>query len=262
MNRDRLWSIGAIAGMTAVALLGWFLGVSPLVAQASSANDQANSLNQTNAASVAKLATLKQQSKNLSTLQRNLGVLRESIPTGADIPGFLTEINALCAKYNVSLQSVTVNDASIYQAPVAPVAPAVSADGSTTTPTPTPSPSATAPAGTVAPTAPVSNVGALVLVPVVINVTGTFTNVMAFTGGIQTGGRLYVANEVAASPGGDGGSQFMGTLTGFVYSLQGTSGELPAEAQPVPTVEPTPTDTSTPVPTETPIPTGTATPTP
>jgi Tfp pilus assembly protein PilO len=260
MNRDRLWSIGAIAGMTVVVLLGWFVGVSPLIAQASAANDQANSLNQVNTASVAKLAMLKQQSNNLSTLQRDLGTLRESIPTGADIPGFLTEINALCAKYNVSLQSVTVNDASIYQAPAAPVVPTTSADGSTATPTPAPSP--TTPAGTVAPVAPASNVGALVLVPVVISVTGTFTNVMAFTGGIQTGGRLYLANEVAASPGGSGGSQFVGTLTGFVYSLQGTSGELPAEAKPVPTVEPTPTDTSTPVPTETPIPTGTATPTP
>jgi Tfp pilus assembly protein PilO len=250
MNRDRLWVIGSIAGIIVIAVLGWFVGVSPVVTQAAAAADQANVLNQTNVASQARLTTLKAQFANLPKLQTDLSVLRQSIPTGADLSTFITEINDYCARYNVELTSVIVNDATVYTAPVAPVAPTTNADGTTATPTPTPTPTVAAGA-TTTPVAPASNAGALVMIPVIINVNGSFSNLMQFTGAVQKGPRLYLANEVAAVPGDNtsGPLQYAGTLTGFVYSLAGTSGDLPASATPVTPVVPTPTPTPTSIPT-------------
>ena len=268
MNKDRLWVIGAVLGIVVVVVMGWFLGVSPLVTQATSANSQATSLSQANVVSKSKLSTLKQQFENIDTLQTDLATLRQSIPTGADLPTFITEINLLCARYHVSLTSVAVNDAVVFQAPVAPAAPATASGGSTPAATPTPTPTATQATGTAAPAAPAASGGDLVLVPVVINVTGKFEDVVNFTGGVQAGARLYLAAEVEVAPGASTGggapTKFLGTLTGNIYTLAGTSGDLPASASPAPVVEPTPapTDTATPSPTDTPIPTGTATPTP
>ena len=105
-------------------------------------------------------------------------------------------------------------------------------------------------------------------VPVLINVTGSFEDVMDFAGGVQSGARLYLVSELQVAPGASVGggrpTKFLGTMSGNIYTLAGTSGDLPSSADPAPVVtpEPTPTDTATPNPTETPIPTGTATPTP
>jgi Tfp pilus assembly protein PilO len=255
MNRDRLWVIGAAVGTVVVIALGWFLGISPLVNQASSANSQQNSLAQANAAGTVKLATLKSQFANIDTLQTDLAALRQSIPTGADLPTFITEINQLCDKYHVSLSSVVVNDAVVFQAPAAPVTAATpSTAGSTPTPTPTAS---AVPGAAVA--APVATASGLILVPVVINVTGNFADVINFTGGIQAGARLYLATEVEVAPGaaigGGRPTKFLGTLTGNIYTLAGTSGELPASATPVKPVAPTPSPTPTDIPSSTPTPT-------
>jgi Tfp pilus assembly protein PilO len=250
MNRDRLWVIGAALGTVVVVVMGWFLGVSPLVAQASTASSQQTSLAQANTAATVKLATLKTQFANIDTLQTDLAALRQSIPGGADLPGFITEINGLCAKYHVSLSSVVVNDAVVFQAPVAAVAPAT--PGSTATPAPTPTPTPTT-AGATAPVAAAPSGTGLVLVPVAINVTGSFADVVDFTGGVQAAPRLYLATEVEIAPGASVGggrpTAFLGTLSGNIYALAGSSGDLPASTTPVTPVVPTPTPTPTSIPT-------------
>jgi Tfp pilus assembly protein PilO len=254
MNKDRLWIIGGVAGILVVVVMGWFLGVSPLIDQTTAANTQAQVLAQGNVDSETKLVTLKKQYDDLGTLQSQLAVLRRSIPTDSDLPGFLAEINTLCKQHHVSLISVKVNDATLYQAPVVAVTPTVGADGSTTTPTPTPTATAAASGVTTATVAPT---GGLVLIPVIINVQGSFSNVMAFTGGIQTKGRLYMATEVAVAPATstDSANAFSGTLTGSIYTLGGTSGAIATSAPSVatgPAVSTTPSATPTDTPSSTP----------
>jgi hypothetical protein len=109
--------------MAVVLLMGWTLGVSPLLSQASDADSQAASINESNQAAEAKVAALRTKSVQLPAMQAELLGLRSSIPTGADMSVFLKEINQLCAEHHVTLTNVAVTDALIPVAPVAPVAP-------------------------------------------------------------------------------------------------------------------------------------------
>jgi Tfp pilus assembly protein PilO len=243
MNRDRLWILAAVAGMIVVALGGWFLGVSPIVAQASTADAQLASTRAANTTNDDKLATLKTQYADLGSLQKSLDSLRLSIPEEADASEFLQEITTVGAAHNVKLTSVTIDAATIYQAPTS----ATSTSGTatpTSTPTPTPTPTPTSTAATPTPTA--APTSGLVLIPVVIVVTGTFDNVRSFVGAIQGGSRLYFASSVELNT---ASSLTTGTLTGDIFTVAGTA---------TPSATPTPTPTPTPVPTATP----TSTPTP
>jgi Tfp pilus assembly protein PilO len=255
MSKDRLWVIAAIAGMVVVALGGWFLGISPVISQASAADAQDSTISATNAANLTRLTTLKQEFANIGMLQKQLDPLRASIPEQADASVFLQELNTLSAAHNVVLTSVTIASATVYQAPTAATPAADSSDTTDATATPTPTPTST-PTTTPAIAAPaVTN--SFVLVPVTIVATGTFNDVRDFIGAIQTGSRLYLATSVGISV--DPTSGATGTLTGDIFTLQGTS---KASSAPTPKPKPTATPTPTPTATETPIPTSTPTSTP
>lgn len=237
MSRNRLWVTAAVAGMLVIAVAGWFLGISPVLDQAQAANTQVSTINSTNAASVATLASLKQQFADLGTQQTALDGLRASIPEDADSAAFLQELNTLSAAHNVTLTSVTVATATVYQAPVSTVTPAPSADAaSTPSATPTTAPAAGS-------TVPVSTGGSLVMVPVTIAASGAFNDVRDFVGAVQAGTRLYFAATVSISSGSNG--VFTASLTGDIFTLQGTSDAAKA---PKAAATPAPTDTSTPTP--------------
>jgi Tfp pilus assembly protein PilO len=262
MDKDRLWFLGAIAAIAVVVVLGWFLGVSPIVSQATTASDQLASVNQANSISVARLASLRAEFANVDTLKTQLAALRQSVPSDAAISSFINEINALCSKDHVSLTSVTVNDAAVYVAPAAPVSATTAGSTATPSPTPTPQPSTTPAAGTSA--TPPSSGNGLVLVPVVVNVQGAFQDVVSFSGDLQTGSRLFLIDQVAIAAGTSGtGKSFQGILTGNVFALPGTSGVLPGgTSTPTPAATPSPSITPTAPPSSTSTPTPTGTPTP
>ena len=250
MSRNRLWVIAAVAGMLVIAVGGWALGISPVLDQASAANAQVSTIDANNAAGLTRLASLKSQFADLATQQTALDGLRASIPEDAGAAAFLSELNALSAAHGVTLTSVTIASATVYQAPVAATPPASSTGAaSTATPTPTPT-AATTPATT--PTTP-STGGAFVLVPVTIQATGSFDNVRDFVGAIQGGTRLYFAASIAINADPTGGNAATGTLTGDIFTLQGTSSAAATSATATP---------ATPAPTNTAKPTGTSTPTP
>jgi Tfp pilus assembly protein PilO len=250
MNSDRLWVIAAIAVMIVIAVGGWFVGISPIVAQGAAADSQTASITQSNQANQAKLAVLKSQFANIGKLQKKLNKLRGSIPEEAEASAFLNELNELSAKYGVTLTSLTIASATIYQAPVAATTPATTTTStSTATPTPSPSASTAAPVPTGGASA---TAGQFVEIPVQIVVTGALSDVREFVGAVQTGKRLYLASGFSVS---SQAAAYSGTLVGFIFTLQGTSDEPK-------TTTPTGTSTATPTPTAIPTPTGTATPTP
>jgi Tfp pilus assembly protein PilO len=262
MSRDRLWAIAAVAGMLVVAIAGWFLGIAPVLQQGSAADAQTASITATNTASAVRLASLKSQFAHIKPLQAKLAVLRQSIPEDAGASVFLQEINTLTAKYGVSLTSVAINSATVYQAPVAATPATTDASGSTSTSTPTPTPTPTPTTTTTTPAA-ATGVNAFVLVPVSITVSGAFDAVRDFIGAIQSGPRLYLATSVSIG-GATSGNPATGTLAGDIFTLQGSSPSVPPAKVKAPTPTPTPTATPTPtgVPTSTATPTSNATPKP
>ncbi len=239
MSNNRVFNLLISLGVVAVLLLGWFLGVSPLLDQVNSANTQTDQLKTGNSASEGRLATLKKQFANIGPLQSKLDQLQKSIPADADVSGFLDEINALCASTGVSLTSLNVNNAVAF---VAAGSTAAAPDPAATTP----------PVGAAGGTATNSGTkdtsAGLIAIPIKINVTGSYAQIMAFTGALQGGTRLLFVSRLTLT-GGTGDSSFTGALEGNIYALP-----LP------PGVTPLPSPTSTPTPTPSPTPTGSATP--
>jgi Tfp pilus assembly protein PilO len=260
MNTDRLWLVAAVAVMAIVAVAGWFLGVSPIVSSAVAANEQVSTITASNAASLAKVATLKAQYASIGELQATLDTLRESIPETPNASAFLQELDALGAPHKVTLKTVTIASATVYQAPAA-AAGSTATSTSTATPTPTPTPTPTSTTPTTPSTTPTSAAGQFVLVPVVITVTGKFSDIRDFIGAVQAGSRLYLATTVTITAG-TGGQPDTGTLTGNIFTLQGTSTPVAGtpDETPIPTATPTPTPTDTSIPTISPTPTVTPTP--
>lgn len=204
---NRIISFGLAGLMVMVAAMGWLLGISPLLDQAASADNQRSSVQELNDVNEAKIADLKIKFETIDTLRGQVASMRGSVPERLDIPAFLREINGYCASNSVTLVSVIVDTAEAYVAtpeaapPVAGAAPA--------TPT-APEADAALPA-VAAPTGPT-----LVRVPIQVTVDGDYNAVMAFGGSLQTGPRLFLATSftMAKTPAG-----FTGVLGGFVYAL-------------------------------------------
>jgi Tfp pilus assembly protein PilO len=234
--------------MLVIAVAGWSLGISPILDQTSAANAQVSTINATNASSFATLASLKSQFADIATQRAGLDALRESIPEDADTATFLQELGTLTARHNVTLVTVTVDAATVYQAPVAVVPPVANAGASST-----PTPSSTPTTATTTPTTPATPAATsgFVLVPVSITVKGAFNNVRDFIGAVQGGSRLYFAATAGLNTDPTTGG-VTGTLTGDIFTLQGTSDAVKAPAKaastPAPTDTAKPTDTSTPTP--------------
>jgi Tfp pilus assembly protein PilO len=240
MNNERLISGVIVVFILVVGVLGWLLGVSPILDQTNAAWAQRDTTARANTLTKQRIATLQTQFANIDELQAKLDVLRTSIPEGAAIPAFLAEINSLCVQTGVILTSVTINDAVIYVAPSAEPAPGA-------TPTPAPSASATQPS----PAVPADPGGQLVDIPVKVAVTGPYSAVMAFSGAMQTGTRLFLVTGFNTTDATDNHT-FSGELTGSVFALPLTGGQIASKPKSTPTPSPTPTVSVSPSPSPTP----------
>ncbi len=227
MSKNRVWTLGLSAAIVVVAVLGYILGVSPILSQTSAAEQQLSSVTSSNQSAQSRNTVLKSQFSNLASLTADLGKLNVSIPRGADMPVFLREINSLTDQAGVVLGTVTVGAGELYKSPDAVTAAPAS---TTVTPAPSPSPSAGATAP-IAPAAPAGPSSRLTLIPVQISVNGGYDAVMAFVGSVQSGERLYLVKSVAVSSTPDKPDAFIGTLIGFVYALPTVA--APAASTPV-----------------------------
>ena len=215
MSKNRLWTLGLSAAIVVVAVFGYILGVSPIVAQTSAAEQQLSSVTTTNQSTQSRNTVLKLQFSNMASLTADFSKLSGSIPLGADMPVFLREINVLTDKAGVVLGTVTVGAGELYKSPdAAAAAPASTA----VIPSPSPSPSAGA-AAPIAPAAPAGPSSRLTLIPVQITVNGGYDAVMSFVGSVQSGERLYLVKSVAVTSSPEKPGAFVGTVTGFVYAL-------------------------------------------
>jgi Tfp pilus assembly protein PilO len=240
MNKTRTWIAGAIAAVLVIVIGGYMVGISPILGQISAASAQKTTIDQSNAVSQSKLASLKVQFASIGKLKKKLTSLRESVPEEDGASSFLDELTALSSSYGVTLTSLSLASATIYADPNAAAAatPAPAADGSTAAPTTTTTTSS-----------------GLILIPVNLSVSGSFDAVKGFIGAAQTGARLFFISSVSI-----GGSSDSATASvdGDVFSQQGTSDPVKKPASPT-TSTATPTPTATATLTPTPNPTATTT---
>ena len=219
MNNNRLISLGLVAGSLAILLLGWFLGVSPILDQAAAANSQRDTAAASNVALEARTAALKDQFDNLSELEDELGPLSASVPFDGDVSAFLDRINALGDQIGVSLDSLTVGSAEVVTAgeAVDPTAEAPATDAAPTT-----EGTATEDPATPAEPAPADTSTGLVSIPVTVVVKGGYPQTLAFLGALQNDSRLFLMKTVGVN-GLTDGTPFTGTFDGWIFALPATA---------------------------------------
>jgi len=220
---NRLFVLGAVMLMGVVAVLGWMLGVSPKLSEARAAKAEQATVETQNASFEVQLATLKKQFESIGELRTELADLREAVPSGADIPAFVGQLDKIAQAQEVTLASITVSDAQPYVPVVAatPAAPAP-AEGAATGDSAAAAPIDAAAAAAAAVPAPVVNelitATNFVAVPISLSVDGSYDNVLDFIEGLQKGTRLVMVTTVTTTKP-EATSSVTSTISGFIYVL-------------------------------------------
>lgn len=204
MDRNRLLVLGAIALMGVTVLLGWMVGISPNLKTANAANADRLLVEQQNADADERLSALKKQFESIGAIKNDLEAVRKAVPDGAEIPAFLSQLDALSSQNEVRLTAFSVGDAERYapEAPVVPVATetpvaeedaaTVSEDAAAAAVVPT--------AAAAAPTLPVAPAGItgenFVAVPITVSLEGNYSKLLDYLDGLQQGDRLALVTSI------------------------------------------------------------------
>lgn len=223
LTKLRTWVLGTVL-LALVLVAGlWFLLLSPALDASANVRAEAEATSSANDVRSVGLAALKTQSEQLPQMRADLQALQAAVPSSAQIPELLRQLQDTAAAHQVTLQSVQV------QTPTA----------ATTAPSPaaTPSPSAS-------PTTATAAASGLVLIPVVIQTSGDRANLDAFLSDLQTVmARLVVVTGVTETRSdASGGPPFTDQISGTLLVLPDPN--TPATAQPTATATPSPTATA------------------
>ena len=225
MTNNRVWTISVALGIGAIVLLGWFLGISPVLTQGSAAAAQAQQVSDQNIGLRASGDKLKAQFEKMPQLASQLEALKVEFPGTPALDGFLDQLQGLAQMSGVTISSFTAGEAVPYGGTAAAAAvpllkPTGTAPASPTaspTPTPTPGSGASGAAGTATATQPSASLkGRLFTVPLTLGIKGSKAQVMAFTNASQLNSRFFLVTQVSLVAGltSDDSS---GTLTGDVF---------------------------------------------
>jgi Tfp pilus assembly protein PilO len=193
MSTNRILAIVSALAVVAILGLGWFLGVSPLLAGAAQAGEETAAVQQANQAQEARVAVMRDQFDNLADLEDELQDLRLSVPGELDSDTILAYLAGIQRGAEVPIESIVIGEA----VPYGQTAGVVVEEG-TQSATP-----AAAPDGVYS-------------VPVTI----TFgkgvpaSTILAFAGALQNGPRLFLVTAVTRPAGSDDTS---GTITAYMF---------------------------------------------
>lgn len=222
MNTHRLWVIGSVILIVAVLGLGFLLGVQPQLSTIATANSARAEVEAGNALAELKLAALQQDFDNIDELKGELAALVASVPTGANAPELVDQLDALAKQVVVTLTGITVAEAQPYTpvTPAAPPVPAPAAEGATGE-----SVAATEPAAPLAPPAGAPPVVSALITPanfavqqVSVTITGGYAQVLDYVNGLQTGERLFLVTTLNTTAPSEADGTVDATIGGLVYA--------------------------------------------
>jgi Tfp pilus assembly protein PilO len=217
MQTNRLWPIGAGIVIVAIIALGWFLGISPKLAEAASTAAQALSVETQNTAQEAVIAQLEKDSADLPAREAELAALQREVPLEANAADYITELNTIAVNSGVAITTITTAD-GVGFVPAAVTIPETS-----------PSSDPESPASIAwairtqnAAEAATLSSSQFIVIPMTIGVTGSRDQVLQFIYGLQHGdGRLFLLQTLAleADDSDDAAGAYNGTIGGNVYVL-------------------------------------------
>ena len=188
VDRNRGWMVGSALAAVVVVLAGWFLGIEPRLAAATTADAARAGVAVTNTAHAAVLAQLIEDSRDRKALTADFDTLSASIPDGTSIPDFVNQLDDLAAASDVTLSGLTVADAQSYT----PGATAVNA---------------------------LITAQSLAALDVGITVSGDYGRVLEFVDGLQTGARLFLVTGITTQRDADSAELVEASISGLVYVL-------------------------------------------
>ena len=232
----RLWVIGAGILTVAIVAMGWFLGVSPKLGEAATADQQRAEVAAQNVGHERETAKIKKQYEQLPELKAQLAVLRAAIPAGDDLSTFLGELHQLEQQNQVSLTSFAAGDGRPYTPPVSPAATDAKAAAEATAGTAATASETASAKDTAAPgaTSPLVTADNFVAIPVTVIVTGSHQQAMNFIQGLQSGSRLFLVTDLSMTQEKDS-ANYEAKITGFVYVLLDANASTAAPDKPAET---------------------------
>lgn len=226
---SRIWTLATVFVMILVVALGWFLGISPKLADAARFDAERRSVEAQNDVARATIAQLELDFENIDELREQIEELRDEFPTDAAYDTAVEELLATMITAGLTLQNVGINEP-------APTTAATLAEGET-------APEPEIDGDGVLPT------GSLLRISVSVTVNGPLSSTLAFIETLQTSPRFSI---VARGDFSEGASESGGRTT-FDLILYAVSGdELPAVDPTEP--EPEPEETTAPEPSGSPAP--------
>lgn len=187
MSILRLWVIGSAFVAVLIVALGWFLGISPRLTEASTAASEQRSVEQINSTYEATLAELRTLTDDLPTFRRELEAIRTAIPTDASVSTLLGQLTALADQSGVIITAVEAG---------APALVSGSEEAGLN----------------------------LVGVPISVTVTGPTERFPEFARAVQRGPRLMLVPNFSFT---EEGPASESTLRGFIFVLPGEGAPLP-----------------------------------
>jgi hypothetical protein len=242
----RVWSFATVLIIVIVVALGWFLGVSPKLAEAARFDSERLAVQGQNEVTRALIAQLEADFENIDELRDELALLRAQFPTQAEYDSAVEEFVTAVLTQGLILQNLQINEPSPTSASVLgpdEVAPEPEIDGEGVLPS-----------------------GSLLLVSTSVTVFGPLDATLAFIDALQRSPRFgIVPTWTFNAEGGAGGET---TITLHIYVVSGQdlvdvdpvesvepSTDPSSEATPEPTTEPSPATTDVPASTPEPTPT-------
>jgi Tfp pilus assembly protein PilO len=229
------WIGGTVFAALVIMAATYFLAVSPMLATASDTRAEVVATQQSNDALQRKITKLAADFAKLPEYKADLAAVRVQIPVGADLSGYLRQLDAIAVAHSVTLTTLGPSVAQKVVPAVSAAAPAAAV------PTPAPTAESSAAdatatgadsAGTGAAAAPAANAAPVgfAAIPFTMTVVGTYDNGLAFLSDLQNATpRLFLVTALTETSqsktdaGGGRPATALGDIeltdTGFTYAL-------------------------------------------
>jgi len=176
MNSNRLWTIGAFAVIAALLALTWFIGVSPQLAVASTADRDRSAVETQNMANELTLAKLKADFEGIEDLRAELADARLAVPASMEQALLIGQIGDLAKRHDIDVTSLNFSS-------------------------PTPFVEAAAEDEELASALTRVNSDNFLILPLDIQMTGKYGDIMDFINAIQVGPRLVLVHDLGMTDG-------------------------------------------------------------
>lgn len=236
-SSPRFWLIGGILASVLLAALGWNFVVGPRMSAVAQTREQAVELDDQATLIMAQAHQLRLQAESLPEQIRALQRIQGKIPSSADVPSLLRDIQRASKATGVTLDSLTPGQITVFT--VEEPQAVATADGSSSSDEAQASPD---PTQTAKPTPTPTDLGqgrlpdgvGLSYVPLTISATGEFSDLQRFTGQVENLQRAFLITGVqlarASSAEGKAKNPLQLTLDTRVFVANDRLRDLPDQA--------------------------------